>query len=245
MKDSSNDLSHLDQQIRSEVLKRGVDKVGVADLTPAKKFIAWQGGPLLDPYHRAISIGTRLSDAVVDSLFYRDTVVALMTYERHIYGVVNRQLDQIALRVVHMLQQAGWHAFPIHASQVIQIAPHHLGAFSHKLAANLAGLGWIGRSCLLVTPEFGPRIRWATVLTDAPLTPGKPIKNGCDDDCNYCVTICPAQAFTGREFDPSEPRETRMDANACDIYLEKRKEQTGAHICGLCVAVCPHGTNKP
>lgn len=245
MKDSSNDLSHLNQQIRSLVLKMGVDKIGVADLTPAKKFISWQGGPILDPYLRAISIGIRLSDAVVDSLFYRDTVVALMTYERHIYGIVNKQLNQIALQVVRLLQQAGWHAFPIHASQTIQKAPHHLGVFSHKLAANLAGLGWIGRSCLLITPEFGPRIRWATVLTDVPLPHGTPKKNKCDDDCNFCVTICPAQAFTGRQFDPSEPREARMDANACYQYLEKREEQTGARICGLCVAACPIGRNKP
>lgn len=245
MKDSSNDLSRLDQQIHSEVLKMGVDKVGIADLTQAKKFISWQGGPILDPYHRAVSIGIRLSDTVVDSLFYRDTIVALKTYERHIYGVVNRKLDQIALQVVRMLHQAGWYAYPIHATQKIQMAPHHLGVFSHKLAANLAGLGWIGRSCLLITPEFGPRIRWATILTDAPLTPGTPMKNKCDEDCNFCVTICPAQVFTGRQFDPSEPREARMDVNACDMHLKKRKEQTGARICGLCVAVCPHGRNKP
>ena len=134
MVNSSNDL---DQQIRSQVLKMGADKVGVADLTPAKMFVSWQGGPLLDPYPRAVSLGIRLSDAVVDSLFYRDTIVALKTYERHVYEVINRNLDQIALQVVNKLQEAGWHAFPIHATQTIQMAPHHLGVFSHKLAANL------------------------------------------------------------------------------------------------------------
>ena len=243
MGNSSNDLNRLDQQIRSQVLTMGADKVGVADLTPVKKFVTWQGGPLLESFNRAISIGIRISDAVVDSLFYRNNVMALMTYETHVYGVVNRLLDQIASQVVRILQQADWYAFPIHASQAIQMAPHFLGAFSHKLAAHLAGLGWIGRSCMLITPEFGPRIRWATVLTDAPLNPGIPLKNDCDSECGFCVTICPAQAFTGRLFDPKEPRELRMDANACYMHLDARKEQTGARVCGLCVAVCPHGRN--
>lgn len=244
MADASTDLSRLDQEIRSRVLQMGADKVGVADLTSVKKFVEWQGGPLLEPFNRAISIGIRISNAAVDSLFYRNNIIALKTYETHIYGVVNRRLNQIALQVVRLLQQDGFYAFPVHASQRIQDSPHHLGSFSHKLAANLAGLGWIGRSCLLITPEWGPRIRWATVLTDAPLNHGVPIESGCEEECSFCVTICPAQAFTGRPFDPNEPRELRMDAEACYQYLESRNKELGVRICGLCVAVCPQGRSN-
>ena len=70
------------------------------------------------------------------------------------------------------------------------------------------------------------------------------MENGCDDDCGFCTTICPAQAFTGRKFDPKEPREQRMDVLVCNNHLELRKEQMGARVCGLCVAVCPHGRKK-
>ncbi len=240
----SNQLSGLDHEIRSQGLALGADMMGIADLTPAKQFILWQGGPLLEPFDHAISIGIHLSDVLVDSLFYQSDSMALKTYETHVYGTVNRKLDQIALQLIRLLQQEGWYAFPVHASQSIQPAPHLLGSFSHKLAAHLAGLGWIGRSCLLVTPEYGPRVRWATILTDAPLPSGIPMENGCDDDCGFCTTICPAQAFTGRKFDPKEPREQRMDVLVCNNHLELRKEQMGARVCGLCVAVCPHGRKK-
>jgi len=93
----------------------------------------------------------------------------------------------------------------------------------------------------LVTPEFGPRVRWATVLTDAPLTPsGEPMPVQCSD-CQECVDICPPHAFTGRNFHESEPRELRYDAHACSRYLASRSETVGVGVCGLCLYVCPYG----
>ena len=55
--------------------------------------------------------------------------------------------------------------------------------FSNKLAAHLAGLGWIGKSCLLITPQVGPRVRWVSVLTEAPLalTGGMAEERSTDD----------------------------------------------------------------
>jgi epoxyqueuosine reductase QueG len=102
-------------------------------------------------------------------------------------------------------------------------------------AARLAGPGWIGRSCLLVTPEAGPRVRWGTVLTDAdlPCGPG-PIADRCGK-CEACVKACPAGAFTGRAFREEEPVEVRYDRPKCRAY------QQGVAVCGLCIAVCPHG----
>ncbi|MCK9565162.1 MAG: hypothetical protein M0Q43_03825 [Methanothrix sp.] len=63
--------------------------------------------------------------------------------------------------------------------------------FSHKLAAHMAGLGWIGKSCLLITPEAGPRVRWASVLTDAPMkATGYAMAERCGE-CRKCVDVCP------------------------------------------------------
>ena len=86
------------------------------------------------------------------------------------------------------------------------------GGCSQKLAAHLSGLGWIGKSCLLVTPDHGPRVRWVTVLTDAPLRPtGAPLEQRCGE-CTACVDICPVHALTGKPFSPDELREARFDA---------------------------------
>ena len=115
------------------------------------------------------------------------------------------------------------------------------GVFSNKLAAHMAGLGWIGKSCLLVTPEAGPRVRWATVLTDAPLeATGRPMDDRCGD-CEACVEICPAGAFTGRPFREEEPREARFIAHRCKAYFRRMEETRDPAVCGLCLYVCPHG----
>ena len=45
------------------------------------------------------------------------------------------------------------------------------GNISHKAVARTEGIGWQGKSLLIVSPQYGPRIRLATVLTDMPLEP--------------------------------------------------------------------------
>jgi epoxyqueuosine reductase QueG len=163
-----------------------------------------------------------------------------MTYQSHAYDVVNQRLDQIISRLASMLQRKGHKALPVAASQTVD-EERLCGIFSHKMAAHLAGMGWIGKNCLLVTPEVGPRVRWATVLTNAPLVAtGKPMDERCSG-CRECVEICPVGAFTGQPFHPKEPREARFDAHKCDAYFDELRETTGLHTCGLCLYACPFG----
>ena len=66
-----------------------------------------------------------------------------------------------------------------------------IGQISHRAVAHQAGLGWIGRNLLLVTPEFGPRIRLITVITYAELDQGPvPLPNRCGT-CPACIDSCP------------------------------------------------------
>ena len=110
-----------------------------------------------------------------------------------------------------------------------------------KMAARLAGLGWIGKCCLLVTPSVGPRVRWGSVLTDAPLNyTKKPMKDGCGE-CHECVDICPVKAFTGEPFREEDPREIRYNAHKCDTYLSKLEKTSALGVCGMCLYVCPYG----
>ena len=233
----------LNETLRSTVKMWGADFWGVADLSLAKKAILDQGGNLVAEYPFAISIGIGLSHSIVDQLPHRDERALAVSY-RHEYDVVNQRLNLIASHVSSLLQQHGFRAFPVPASK--RIDDRRLCAvFSHKLAAHLAGLGWIGKSCLLITPEAGPRVRWVSVLTDAALGAiGKPMEERCST-CQECVEICPVRAFTGQPFRDGEPREMRYDASKCDRYFRKMKEQKpGLEVCGLCLYVCPHGRRK-
>lgn len=97
------------------------------------------------------------------------------------------------------------------------------------------------QSCLLINPEAGPRVRWTTVLTDAPLTAtGSPMQEDCGD-CNKCVEVCPVNAFTGRSFNADEPREFRYDARKCERYFQELEEKGELPVCGLCIHICPYG----
>jgi len=225
--------------LRTLALSLGADYFGVADLSSAHEFILAQGGDRVARYPRAVTIGMVLQDSLVDLLPDKDPAGAIV-YRHNSYDVVNQMLDQISVRVANELQRAGYSAFPVPASKRTD-DEHICGIFSQKLAAHLAGLGWIGKSCLLITPDHGPRVRWVTVLTDAPLLPtGSPLEQQCGK-CTACVDICPQQAFTGRAFCEDEPREARYDAAACDRYFKELEKSRGVGVCGLCLYVCPHG----
>ena len=222
------------KDLREFSLARGADLFGVADLAPVRPFIAAQGPSLVTQFPRAVSIGMRLSDAIVDSHSplesRRDSL-----YWHHVYSVVTASLDFHAYQVSRWLADRGFQALPVPGS-----TPYNLekleGIFSHKLAAHLAGLGWIGKSCLLLTEPFGPRVRFVSVLTDAPLEAGSPLDKPCGK-CHACIDACPVKAFTGAEFHADEGREVRFDVFKCSEY---RRE----HPCGLCVSTCPKGKKK-
>jgi epoxyqueuosine reductase len=218
----------------------GADLFGVADLKDAQEFICNQGGDYLRKFPKAVSIGIHLMDAVVDELHRHEEIPVIFSY-RALYNSVNSRLDHIGLLLAGRIQKEGFQAYPIPASQIIDY-DRLIGTISNKLAPSLAGLGWIGKSCLLVTPEYGPRVRFATILTDAPLKVSLPMKTQCAA-CKRCVDICPPKAFTGVPFDPKEPREVRFNAHACYNYMKRREQKLGEQLCGLCVYICPYGVH--
>ena len=237
----------MQNEIKDIIKRFDIDLVGVADLSPALGQIVDQGGAIFKSYPRAVSLGCRLSSEVVDAIEDHGNRALVMNYVHHLYSVVNQRLDQAALTVTGFLMEKGYLAFPVPASQIISYKTF-AGLSPHKTAAHLSGLGWIGRSALLVTKKYGPRVRFATVYTDAPLPPGKPAKSGCGT-CRVCVDACPAGAITGEAFKAEKPRDHIYDAKACNEYMrERRLSLLGKHVfggnCGLCVQVCPFGKPK-
>lgn len=230
----------LDAVIRELALEEGADFYGVADLKLAEDFIRDQGGDEVASYPLAISLGIRIMDSIVDQLPHRHERAVAVNYRHHGYDVINQRLDLLASRLSSHIQKLGFRALPIPASERYD-DQRICAVLSHKLAAHLAGHGWIGKSCLLITPKVGPRVRWITILTDAPLiVTGSMMDEHCGD-CTECVDICPVSAFTGAPFHPDEPREVRYHAAKCEKYLGEGEEWA---VCGLCVYICPHGRKK-
>ena len=229
----------LNKILEESADKEGADFFGVGDLSLVQNVIHNQGGTLVSKYEKSVSVGIILPNAIVDEL-PRSRERAVAVNYKNIYDVTNQRLDIITAKLSGLLQKEGYQALPVPASERYD-DERICAIFSHKLAANRAGLGWIGKSCMLINPEAGPRVRWATVLTDAPLkVTGTPLEEQCGD-CKECVEICPVNAFTGVPFRENEPREARYDARKCQEYLYDSGERDEPTVCGLCIYVCPNG----
>ena len=215
----------------------GASLVGVADVERLRG-IATEPADLLSGYTRAVSLAVRLSDPVLDAIIDRPTPL----YAQH-YQKVNALLDELALRVALALQTAGGRALPLPASQMLN-SENLTSYLSHKAVAVAAGIGWQGKSLLTVTPQYGPRVRLVTVLTDHPLAPDAPLKNRCGS-CTVCQEACPAGAIRGVSTDSHyASREEALIFDRCRTKIldefAKLPHITGG-ICGVCVSACPFG----
>ena len=90
----------------------GADYYGVADLGSAQDFIHAQGGGRVSRYPRAIVMGIRLLDTVVDMLEDRADRTGAALYRHNSYDVVNAALDGMALRIANTVQREGYRALP-------------------------------------------------------------------------------------------------------------------------------------
>lgn len=116
--------------------------------------------------------------------------------------------------------------------------------FTHKVAATCAGLGWIGRNGLLISPEYGPRLSLATVLTDAPITVDAAMKESLCGNCTLCVDHCPSQAITGDTWSREEPFPKLILTDRCKAYKENARTINNKPNCGLCIHICPYGRTQ-
>ncbi len=225
------------EMIKDKITGFGADLVGIADIEPLKELRVDPPG-LLDPFTRAVSIAIKLPLAVFEEIADRPTPVY-----KSIYQTANLILDQIAFQAAIVLQNDGYYSLPLPASQVLD-QENWYAAISHKAVARMAGLGWQGKNLLLITPQYGSRVRLATILTKAPLDVDGPIKNRCGD-CTACQDACPAQAIKG--VNTQTHYKSRNEAMYFSRCVEKvvgefaKIPEVGVPICGICIKVCPFG----
>ena len=223
--------------IKGKITGFGANLVGIADIEPLKELRVDPPG-LLDPFTRAVSIAIKLPVAVFEQIVDRPTPIY-----KSVYTTANLILDEIAFRTAMALQNDGFHSLPIPASQVLDMGNWY-AAISHKAVARMAGLGWQGKNLLLITPQYGSRVRLASILTKAPLDVDGPAKNRCGD-CTACYDACPAQAIKG--VNTKTHYKKRNEAMYFSRCVEKvtgefaKIPEVGVPICGICIKVCPFG----
>lgn len=214
---------------------------GVAQLEDCRESLTATGSRLAAGFPRALALGVAIPGSIVDLLPERDDPAVSVSYHFHGYQVLNTRLDLAASRVASMLERAGYRALPVSAAERID-SERICALVSHKFVARRAGLGWIGKNCLLITPEHGPRVRWISVLTDAPFDSIRQSMPERCGNCRACADACPAGALSGRTFSEHESRATRLDARKCETYIRSLAGRIDRHpVCGMCLHACPWG----
>lgn len=190
-----------------------------------------------DGLENAVSMVFHLSEGVIDRIDNAPT----HTYFQH-YRTMNAYIDSVSLQLVMSLQNKGYNAAAIPASQSIDGLA---GLFSHKMAAVRAGLGYIGKSALFISRQFGPRVRLGTVFTDAPLEAVCLSQKSQCGECDICSKNCGAMAIKNVNYCEGMTREDIFDAKACSDYMKEKFKHIGrGAVCGVCMRVCPKGKKK-
>jgi epoxyqueuosine reductase len=216
-----------------------------ADLLPGARSVVVLGVQLLE----SVSGWNRLFR---NSAIYRTEEQRIAVAERHFYGrsgyeTVNLFLEQLGLRTALRLEAEGHRSmyFPAtfaHHAPIMEKIPGYHAPFSHRHAAVRAGLGEFGLNNLVLTPRFGPRVRFMSVITAAPLEPDPLLaeKLCLGASCRLCVEACQVSALRPIEgLDESRvflDMPTVVDKPAC--YF---KHDRGADCWGFCIDVCPVG----
>ena len=191
---------NLTAKVKACALGVGADLVGVS---PISRF---SGAPIMMSPQGILPTATNV---VVCAIHHLDEAIELGGEEHpqiigpySIQYVMNLKLDYIAFRVARFLDDLGYEAVPIAASNIWRYRPFgdmtatFAPDMSHIYAATCAGLGQLGWHGLTMSPEYGPRNRFISIITNAPLcpTPLYDERKLCDM-CGECIKHCPTDAY--------------------------------------------------
>jgi epoxyqueuosine reductase len=172
-------------------------------------------------YQQAIVLVMEMSKERMDLAPNRDT--AVMVHETY------NALGQVSNRVADWLRE---HGYAAHAGHPL------MGMALYPPMAQAAGLGWRGISGLLITPEYGPRVRLAAVFTEIENLPVNEntehawILDFCES-CRRCIRECPPYAFFDDPIHHENGLITVLDNAKCFPYFATN------HGCSICIKVCP------
>lgn len=118
------------------------------------------------------------------------------------------------------------------------------GELSDRAVAERAGIGWSGKNCAIITPEFGSYVYLGEMITTLPFEPDQPVEDGCGT-CNKCIDVCPTGALV---------QGGQLNSNRCIAFLTQTKgflpdefrTKIGNRLygCDTCQTVCPENKGK-
>jgi len=237
------DRSILSRQIKNAARWYGADLVGICEVNQAWIYSHW------GDYNAFYSGGIAQAGDPIEIppwIKYAVVIIVEMDYEDikrspaidASTSIGYAKMAFVAASLATYIRQFGYHAMPSGNDYAADI----------PLAID-AGLGELGRHGLLITDEYGPRVRISKVFTDLPLATDTPIDLGVQpfcERCELCASNCPSRAIMkGERTDTAWDESNNINVLKWPIKAMKCMhwwEKNGSH-CSNCIRVCPF--NKP
>jgi epoxyqueuosine reductase len=222
----------VDHSVQEALSKLEVDRTGVVSVS------ALQGSKLKTDALRLLPEAR--SVVVLEMQVYREVLChsrpERVTGQTSLSDLLERHMEYLggrltaaAYNVAKASHKYGFKALPLPSVGCPIDSRFQVAAFSYKHAAEAAGLGYIGRSSLLITPDYGPRVRLACCLTEAVLDPTPGAAVSVCQGCDVCVENCPSGALGIPRAD--EPYS--INKFACAAFRK------GSGGCSECMRLCP------
>lgn len=210
-------------ELKEYLMNLGVSKVGYANVKGlANEFIDLPNG---------ISLVLKIPKETIQLVIDEDYEDYWKSFHEQI-----AILTDIALKGEEYIKNLGHNAFALTMTRNECDMEKLLSILPYKTIATKSGLGWIGRSALFVTPEYGSAVALGAILTDMPLEFGIPITDSECDECENCQKACPVNAINPQKWNDRLNREDIIDIEACGEYIiDQYKNGLG---CTKCMSEC-------
>lgn len=186
-------------------------------------------------YPTAILFGKALSKPYLKKVANKPDYVAQMILNKEVEQdeFHNTELftDHVADQLTERISELGFQAYSQSEASIeksgLYNKDEHRTPLPHKTLALKAGLGWIGKNNLLITPEYGCAISMCSVLTNAPLQTinHSPQEPRCGT-CSNCQNICTTNAINGNNWNITFDRDEIINVYKCSPCLQ-------------CIVQCP------
>lgn len=232
------DGAELKDRIINFCQEQGTDLIGFAPVERWKETgkipSAFWPTALWPPTRTVIVLGLSMPLPIIE------TTPSIL--HKELYDTCNHELDALAFNLVRFLNRQGCAAYFFTRdgfSSIKVLKKRMMAAFSHVAAAYYAGLGTIGLSHNLLTPEYGPRVRFVSVFSSVELAPNPVMEKDLCIKCLACVKCCPKQALTPVK----DQLLAEYDKMAC-AEMAHELTRRRCYPCGICTKVCPIGRDR-
>jgi ferredoxin len=206
----------------------GFDLFGVAPAAEFPTVPEWASSVLV--------LGMAALDPAFDLELYIETT-GEKRWSKWVYEWIVAGASRLCLALV----DSGYRAVPLTFEDSLSV-------LDLKQAAGRAGLGVRGLNNLVVTPQFGPRVRFGALLTDLALEADPPKHDYYCVSCSLCIVACPTGALSPAGFDRSRCiAEFEPDAAMASLQREMLQfpTQHTRRQCAACISACPIGKQIP